>query len=197
ATAVAQAASHRAASSTLSTSPSRPSGEIQPPGGDFRIQVQPFFFVATDSRLNILSATWPAPMLIGWEDVQLCTLKLVDIIDPDDRTALENLLRPWPGDSADLRALLAGDDTSDAFPSSAQAPRIAPLLPSGWYATSAFPGQHHEAQVLVRHFYGYNDHYRVRLHFCPVPNQGPSLESMFLVWTFLKVGNRRDFPSLI
>ncbi|KAL9934598.1 hypothetical protein V8E36_006373 [Tilletia maclaganii] len=195
ATAVAQAASHRASSSTLTTSPSRSSGVIQPPGGGPRIQ--PFFFVATDSRLNILSVTWPASFLIGWEDVQLCTFNLVDIIDPEDRYALENLLRPRPGDAADLRALLGGDDASDAVPSSAQAPRIAPPLPFGWYATSAFPAQHHEAQVLFRHFFGFNDHYRVRLHFCPRPNQGSSLDSMFLVWTFLKIGNRRDFPSLI
>ncbi|KAL9935356.1 hypothetical protein V8E36_005704 [Tilletia maclaganii] len=193
ASAVAQASSSAPAtgstSSQLHLASSRLANAVRYATGlpDFRIQ--PFFYLATDSSLNFVSATSPAENLTGWNNVLLSFLKLTDIIDPEDRILVENLLRPQPGDATELRILFDIGDSTGAAPSSAQVPREALTLPFGWYTTSAFPGPHREIRVLVRHLWGWNDPYWLRLHFCPAPGLDRSLPSMILVWTFLKIGN--------
>ncbi|KAL9934584.1 hypothetical protein V8E36_006359 [Tilletia maclaganii] len=193
ASAVAQASSSAPATGSTSSqfhlASSRLANAVRYATGlpDFRIQ--PFFYLATDSSLNFVSATSPAENLTGWNNVLLSFLKLTDIIDPEDRILVENLLRPQPGDATELRILFDIGDSTGAAPSSAQVPREALTLPFGWYTTSAFPGPHREIRVLVRHLWGWNDPYWLRLHFCPAPGLDRSLPSMILVWTFLKIGN--------
>ncbi|KAL9937959.1 hypothetical protein V8E36_002980, partial [Tilletia maclaganii] len=162
------------------------------------IRAQPFFFLATDHSHSILSATWPATLLIGWEDLQLMALKLPDIIHPDDGIVLDSLLRSQSGDPSELRSLLLTGAASECGPSSsAHFQRGISDLPFGWYTRSAFPGPHHENRLLVRHRYGWFDNYQVRLHFCPTTGDTSDLASMILVWTFLKISNGRSFPDLI
>ncbi|KAK0527220.1 hypothetical protein OC842_004938 [Tilletia horrida] len=165
--------------------------------------VQPFFFIATSTKLNILSSTHPVTILLGWKEDELLGRDITELVHPAERSAVRHAVDPvGPRDGAELIAALigagtgaeSGDGDGPAQEGEAGKDDRDALSPC-WLSSTDFPGTERIVQCRLLHANGLYDLYTARVHFSR-PDKGAS-PHLVVVWTMLKPGNDCDFPALL
>ncbi|KAE8262771.1 hypothetical protein A4X09_0g7389, partial [Tilletia walkeri] len=186
--------------------PSPPLKTLPPPMFP-HIALNPIFSLASTPTpaLRILSSNPTLGILAGYNPREVAVeVPLGDLIAPEDVIFVEKMAR----DALSLASVRVEVEDGTAPSSSSRGgggkgPETASdiVLPPNWVERTLNTTACAQMQLRFRHAYGFYDPYLVRVHVGPLPSfqvQDPRTHrGVFLVWTFLKLGNlRAEMPVL-